>query len=197
VPWISYPLATTGTQWIIQNTTGVMYNNVTTSATTNIYPIYVNQWNALQTGIINNQYFWVNEPAHLYNYPRPIEEQVRSPRRRFPRVYAEPRRPEPRVERRQEPIALDRAREFLLSQLNEEQRAHMLEHNWFLVIGSRSRRSYRIDTHHITANVRRLDDGARLCAHCNDNLPISDHLLAQKLMIENDEDSFLAIANRH
>lgn len=94
-------------------------------------------------------------------------------------------------------LAQDRARELLLSHLNEEQRSHYNEHRWFMVLGSRTLRRYRIEIHHLVANVRRIDDGARLCAHCNDNLPIFDHLLAQKLMIESDEDAFLAIANRH
>jgi hypothetical protein len=186
MPWVTntniYNNTTTATQWI--NVT----QTVTSSTTINHYPLYSNQWNAIQTGIINNQYYWIDSNMGIQHARE--EHWVTGSgdwEPRIPRVHAEPRINS----------ALNRARDLLLSQLTDEQRAHLVEHNWFVVIGSRSRRRYKIDAHHIVANVRRLDDGARLCAHCNDNLPISDHLLAQKLMIENDEDSFLAIANRH
>jgi hypothetical protein len=188
MPWVPYYQNTTGTniQW-----TNII-NNVTTGTTgTNYYPTWVNQTTAATNTLIYpqtaRQWMWYNDvsnvPLRAHSWDEIPSEIVRSPAR----VFARP----------QEHSAVDKARELLLSHLNEEQRSHYTEHNWFIVIGSRSRRRYRIAIHHLVANVLRLDDGERLCAHCNDNLPISDHLLAQKLMIENDEDAFLAIANRH
>jgi hypothetical protein len=162
--------------------------NVTTSG---IYPLYVNQTNMIYpqtTSLIHQQsgtnrsHYWVDEPVIP---PDPIH--VRWPPQRLPRLPAEPR----------SPTAFDRARELLLSHLTEEQRATFIENRWFVVIGGRSRMRYRIETGHLVANVRRLDDNARLCAHCDHSLPMDDHLIAQKLMLEYDEDAFLAIANRH
>jgi hypothetical protein len=187
MPWVtcSVPSATTFIS-TIQNA-WVNTQNITTSS---LYPLYVNQTNVMypQTSSMINQqrtYYWVDDPAQEVLPREPI--RMRRPEPRPERLPAEPRLP----------TALDRARELLLSHLTEEQRATFIENRWFVVIGGRSRMRYRIETGHLVANVRRLDDGARLCAHCDHSLPMDDHLIAQKLMLEYDEDAFLAIANRH
>jgi hypothetical protein len=105
------------------------------------------------------------------------------------------------AEPRREPSSLvesaAKARSLLLSHLTEEQRRTFIEQKWFIVIGGRTRHQYKIWTGHLVANVTRLYDNQRLCAHCHDSLPMDDHYLAQKLMLENDEEAFLAIAVRH
>lgn len=92
------------------------------------------------------------------------------------------------------------ALELLLSYLNEEQRESYRNHGWFIVI-ARSGRRYRIrDFASRVANVEYLEGERavrRLCAHVGPHLPQGDHLLAQKVMLEFDEDRFLAIANVH
>ena len=101
-------------------------------------------------------------------------------------------------------IAAKRARDLLLSHLNEEQRQSFKDHKWFVVEGGRSKRKYRIvDQGNVVANVHALDQRgnvvARLCAHGRHDmqLPLPDHLLTQKIMLELDEDTFLRVANRH
>jgi hypothetical protein len=173
MPWV--------TPWPnIINVTQSTWINTTTITTSSVYPHYFNQTSMiyLQTdSLISQQYYWIDDPAQE-ELPR-TSISMRPP--------AEPRNL----------TAFDRARELLLSHLTEEQRATFIENRWFVVVGGRSRMRYRIETGHLVANVRRLDDGARLCAHCDHSLPMDDHLIAQKLMLEYDEDAFLAIANRH
>jgi hypothetical protein len=59
-----------------------------------------------------------------------------------------------------------------------------------------------LEGHTLIANIVVLAFGGdsavyRLCGHCHRSLPMGDQLLAQKLMLEYDEDEFLKIANRH
>jgi hypothetical protein len=100
--------------------------------------------------------------------------------------------------------ALDRARSLLLSHLNEEQRRTFEQNKWFVVEGGRTKQRYRIrDKGDLVANVEVIDMAGnvmqRLCAHGlrELQLPLPDHFLTQKLMLENDEDAFLRVANRH
>jgi hypothetical protein len=93
-----------------------------------------------------------------------------------------------------------RARELLLSKLTQEQRETFERNNWFVVTGGKTNTRYRLEGHTLIANIVVLsgDNAAyRLCGHCHRSLPMSDHLLAQKLMLEYDEEEFLKIANRH
>jgi hypothetical protein len=186
MPWFAY---CPNTITIAQNT----WVNTTTT-TSGTVPTYFNQTNVIypQTSSLTNiqntrMYYWVNGSGGYEPQSSIVRPTRRRPEPRPIRTPAEPR----------SPTAFDRARELLLSHLTEEQRATFIENKWFVVVGGRSRMRYRIETGHLVANVRRLDDGARLCAHCDHTLPMDDHLIAQKLMLEYDEDAFLAIANRH
>jgi hypothetical protein len=99
-----------------------------------------------------------------------------------------------------------KARELLLEQLTQEQLQSFEQHNWFLVRG-RSGQHYRIrDDGHVVANIEVVERDLlghdrvlhRLCAHIGEyGIPQADHLLAQKLMLEADEEAFLRLANRH
>lgn len=100
--------------------------------------------------------------------------------------------------------AKDRARELLLKHLSPAQRETFEKNKWFIVEGGQSQTKYRInDSRHMVANIDVLADETnkvkhRLCGHCGlDAVPIGDQLLAQKLMLEYDEDRFLRLANRH
>jgi hypothetical protein len=103
---------------------------------------------------------------------------------------------------RVDPEVTNRARELLLSKLTQEQRETFERNNWFVVAGGKSNTRYRLEGHTLVANIVVLAFGSeqalhRLCAHLNRSLPMEDHLLAQKLMLEYDEEEFLKIANRH
>jgi hypothetical protein len=94
-----------------------------------------------------------------------------------------------------------RARSLLLETLTPEQRATFERNRWFVVEGGRSRQRYRINGGHVVANIEVLDREDRvthrLCGHLRDMHPLGDHLLAQKIMLELDEERFLSLANRH
>lgn len=89
-----------------------------------------------------------------------------------------------------------RAEELLLGQLSEEQKHDMLTRGHFFLL-TKSGRRYRIArrTH---GNIVLLDGQDRAvtqyCAQPN-NVPVDDAVLAQKLALELDEESFLRVAN--
>lgn len=104
------------------------------------------------------------------------------------------------VERHEQTRAVDRAKGLLIEYLTPEQRDTLRQRGWFIVTG-RSGTRYRINAanNNYSGNVHVLDGdriAARLCAHLDGSLPFWDHILAQKLMLENAEDDFLKIANR-
>jgi hypothetical protein len=121
--------------------------------------------------------------------------------RRYDNYRAERERQAAVVREHKEP-AQERAENLLLSHLTKQQRKTFRKNKWFIVEGGRSKQKYRIqDRGHLVANIEALDGDKvkhRLCAHCDLRaIPMGDHLLAQKLMLEFDEDEFLKIANRH
>lgn len=98
--------------------------------------------------------------------------------------------------------ARERAQELLLSHLTAEQKQTFAKNKWFLVEGGKSGQRYRIrSADHLVANIDVMDGervSHKLCAHADlQAVPLGDHLLAQKIMIEAAEDEFLRVANRH
>jgi len=97
--------------------------------------------------------------------------------------------------------AKSRARKLLLSMLNPMQQKQLDEKNYFdLTVFSKdgSQRVYRIE-HGYAGNVKLLGaDGQpvkRYCIHADSRLPNEDQMLAQKLLLEANEEDFLRIAN--
>jgi hypothetical protein len=95
-----------------------------------------------------------------------------------------------------------RANELLMLALDESQRRDLRERGAFqLEVLSRdgSTRRYEIWRGR-TGNVYQLDEAGRrifkFCAHPQIACPEQDTMLAQKLMLEADEEGFLALANR-
>jgi hypothetical protein len=92
-----------------------------------------------------------------------------------------------------------KASEILLEHLTPEQRDTIEKNRWFVVKGGKSGKLYRINSVQIAGNVEELDGEkivARYCCHLNHQYPRSDHHLAQKLMLEWDEEEFLRKANK-
>lgn len=85
-----------------------------------------------------------------------------------------------------------RALELLRSCLTENQRRELDADDQFTVIAP-SGREYLI-VRGYAGNV--YSEGWCFCIHMDSRLPVPDHMLAQKLMIETDEQGFLSIANR-
>jgi hypothetical protein len=95
--------------------------------------------------------------------------------------------------------ALAKSRELLLSHLAPAQRQTFERNNWFIVIGGRSEKKYRINTTGYTGNIEEYEGSHvayRLCGHLRGDMPLHDHHLAQKISLEYDEDAFVRICNR-
>ena len=96
----------------------------------------------------------------------------------------------------------ERAKKLLLMHLSEDQRRELHEHGWFIVRGGNSGQEYRImaKNDNFAGNVYVLGEGRRvthrLCAHCSNDIPFGDQILAQKVMLESCESEFLRIANK-
>jgi hypothetical protein len=83
--------------------------------------------------------------------------------------------------------------------LSPEQTAQLERYGHFEVSGSHSGKRYRIRPHRYM-NIDQLDgEGSRIAVWCFGpavNLPLGDHMLAQKIALETDEQAALAVANR-
>lgn len=92
-----------------------------------------------------------------------------------------------------------RAKQLMFELLDSRQKFDYLKHQHFDVILDPST-VYRIKKGS-AGNVYLLDkDGKKkhkYCIHAKDALPCYDNMVAQKLMLETDEEKFLEIANRH
>ena len=188
MPWV----------WINDYTGGPTASCVPPTIT---YPIYTSTSSTtIPYGYCVSQMIWVSPPMGI----QPVSPLQRV-REVFDRVDA----------RRQEQAALhrerdrrdeirnarDKAQELLLRNLTEEQRESFVAAGFFMVIGQRTKKRYRIDRNNYAGNIQELgqnnDAVARLCCHLACDLPLADHLLAQKLSLEADEDAFLRLANRN
>lgn len=96
-----------------------------------------------------------------------------------------------------------RAAALLLANLTAEQAEDYRRTQSFVVVQplqfGRPARRYRI-TFRLAGNVYLLDDEGldveRYCIHAQEPIPVADNMLAQKLMLEADEEQFLRVANR-
>lgn len=97
--------------------------------------------------------------------------------------------------------ARERALGLLLGKLTPEQRRTFDVNGWFIVEGSRTKTKYRIRKSGYQGNIDVLDVNNRvtyrLCVHCAHDIPLEDHLLSQKIMLELAEDDIVRLANRH
>jgi hypothetical protein len=94
--------------------------------------------------------------------------------------------------------ALAKSRELLLANLTPAQRETFETHQWFVVTGGKTKQQYRIRTANYQGNIDVFEGErivAKLCCHLGD-VPLHDHHLAQKLLLQFDEDDFLRTANR-
>jgi hypothetical protein len=143
---------------------------------------------------------------HFTQWEGDVETQVREHAARLQQIAQQFDRPPalPHVRSSWQQAAI-KARELLLDQLTTEQRQSFEQHDWFLVRGQ-SGQHYRIrDDGHVVANIEVVERDLlghdrilhRLCGHISEHVPMADHLLAQKLMLEADEEAFLRLANRH
>ncbi len=92
------------------------------------------------------------------------------------------------------------AEKLLLGYLTPEQRETYCRQGRFVVRGQSGQRYSIAASDPWFCNVCELDDYgwivSRLCAHTAGDVPMADHLLTQKLMLEHHEAEFRRIANR-
>lgn len=90
------------------------------------------------------------------------------------------------------------AKKLFLSMLNNTQRKQYKKDRIIEVISKTSRKRYRIRDNTLNHNIEELNKQGdvirRICAHPQ-GVPLHDALLTQKLMLENNEDDLLRIAN--
>ncbi len=90
-----------------------------------------------------------------------------------------------------------RARQLLKANLTLEQTKQLEDRGWFEVLGSLGRR-YQVWQGQVRNVIRLGEDGkpaSRLCAHPGEAVPDEDAMLAQKLLLETDEETFTKVAN--
>jgi hypothetical protein len=90
--------------------------------------------------------------------------------------------------------AEERARKLLLRTLSPVQRAEFEARGYFSVEVANRGRFWILPS--TVFNVLHAGSGTSYCAGPRTDLPLSDLMLAQKLMLENDPDAFFAVANR-
>lgn len=208
--WYTPTSATTATNcnWINWATNGTAATTITTTAITpTIYWYVADDW--------SNDNTWVRAQARSIMTRPYIARRSRAQAAEDELRYyyeQEQRRQQSDIRRQHDQAARDRSRELLLAHLTPAQRETFDKNKWFIVEGGLSKQRYRIrDTGHMVANIDVLDDtfvldaakdqarvSHRLCGHCDINeVPLYDQLLAQKMMLELDEERFLKLANRH
>lgn len=190
------------------------WNSTATTATTAIWTTWSNcTATTTSTEATNSAIYriWVtNTTTNAYVQSGNAGRQLVQPYRRTPEQEAEARRREEEYRERQKVeaeryrAAKERAEGLLYEHLTDEQRAEIKRSKFFIVQGGKTGRRYKINADGgLVANVHEVDDAGavkrRLCAHLDHaaNAPIFDHLLAQKLMLEYQEEAFLKVANDH
>lgn len=130
-----------------------------------------------------------NDPAAFNAWYEPILRSTRE------RTSAEKARTAEEQRLRDEAHA--RAEKLLLELLTPQQKVELQRRNYFHVRVGATR--YRI-TRGVAGNVLEVDNRSRIrfrfCAHPNENVPVPDVMLAQKLLIETEPERFFSLANR-
>lgn len=145
----------------------------------------INQMLAQQQYTTSNPYLWTGQQLHRQptpHEPTPADLEIIERHRLAKERLA---------------AAHKKAEELLLSHLTPEQRETFVKNKWFVVQGKKQQ--YRINGTRYAGNIDIMDGEkvtARLCCHCTVDIPLHDHLLAQKIMLESAEDDFIKLANR-
>jgi hypothetical protein len=87
-----------------------------------------------------------------------------------------------------------RARQLLVRLLTPEQRKDFELHGYFAIQVARRGKFWILPSS--IFNVLHAETGACYCATPRGDVPLSDLMLAQKLLLENDPEAFFAVANR-
>lgn len=168
--------------WVVWNT-AVTVSTASASASSTNY-VWAT-WNAATATTVTNVWGTWNGVVEETREQRQVRERRQA-------EFVE----EQRKQASEAAAARARAARLLEANLDEEQRKTLVEKNCFY-LHTKAGRKYRIDrgTH---GNVKLIDEtGKILKGYCAqpDGVPVEDSMLAQKLMLESDEDAFLRVAN--
>lgn len=190
----SYPSYYPGTSSTLINTwqdaTGMWTQLSTTAANTSM--VWLNWAEAFQNGTPIYQLDY-NQSAPIRDARTPEQiEEARVARAEMARRNEEARKAS--AERRK--AVEDKARELLVSILDDVQRQEFEQDGFFHVHTRDGERTYRLGTRVHPMRVKG-EDGRRFsyCIHPLEHFPADDTVAALKLLLDHDEDAFLEIAN--
>jgi hypothetical protein len=149
---------------------------------------------ATETG--DNQTIEIWQEWNISAEAKSAQRRASAEQREQWRLYEEQRKQENEKREREWKEAQKRAEELLRSCLTPQQVEELdQKHHFHLLVGTRK---YRVNRGR-TRNIELIDEQGkvvkRLCAHPQDLVPDADTMLAQKLMLETNEQEFLKIAN--
>lgn len=179
------------------------YSYVTSDSTATTADYTWAAWNSTTTATSTGDavwYYWNLDTGEARQYqPRQQTPEELAETARVAREYqAELQRQAAEQNRIAEEAEL-RAAALLKENLAPAQREEYDREKFFTVISKDGRRRYRVNKGW-SHNVEEIDESgkkiATLCAHPVEAVPAHDNMLAQKLMLEHDEERFLRIANR-
>jgi hypothetical protein len=168
------------------NTTGVVWDNWNDwSATGSSSQIVWTLWSTDGTGTYVVDDF-------QYAPPPPLTEEQLAERERRRLAQVE----EARAREEQRKLVRENARRLLVEALHESQREELERDGYFHVETKDGTRRYRLSPGSAPLRVHG-EDGRRwsYCIHLDYGYPNDDVVLAQKLLLETDEEAFLEIAN--
>lgn len=175
----------TPNDWYLVNTSSTMADIIYYCYPTILYG------SAHQTSVINQDVYYGNQATGRLYSPGPEVQAIPTSEQ----VAILQARLELQQQRRVE--VTSRAEALLVSSLNPEQAAEFIKQRQFTLHSRDGKRTYII-TYGIAGNVFEVERGRAIASYCihPTGVPTEDVMLAQKLMLETDEESFLKIANR-
>lgn len=190
-------VTTATTEWYttVTNTQTYWLDTTTDSTGSSLYSYIVWPVNRATGGV--SQGIGNGVPIVNLNIERGAVRPLRSAREEA--EYEDRLEREARASREERIAVIDRAALLLKENLTREQLKEFEKDMRFTVRSQDGQRLYRINRGRVQ-NIEEVDDrGNRmsiLCAHPVDEVPDFDTMLAQKLMLEHDEQAFLRLANR-
>ena len=191
--WVTASTDATTVTRTMSTTEDVWYTWADTSTTTTVTNDTWVTWTTDSTGEVRDVRRHVGAPQRSYQPPQRTPEQIRAQEARLERA-----RIDREVAARKRQEAITRADELLMGSLSQEQKVDMERDGFFFVDSKRPGRRYRLRNGR-SGNVDVMENNTvlhRLCAHPAMQVPDGDTRLAQKLMLEHQEEAFLGRANR-
>ena len=190
------------TSWVSDQTITLHYSNAHTNATgTATWAGWVTNQDARTAARMRvHAYDMVQTRQGMRQQPAPETPEQRVERLAQEELRRQQYALEAAVARERRAAAIGRADKLLESVLSSVQRSQLEKNDWFLVRGE-SGQVYRIRKGR-AANVDLIDPKTGkvidvLCAYPRMDVPDGDCMVAQKLMLECDEEAFRKIAIRH